>query len=103
MKKITIETKKNGFTADGIQDMIEKFEKAAALLFPGCTLYHFYYGDTLDMADIVLAPGHYANFNISANRVSLCGYTCSNEEYTKFESMTYNDKLCRGKLLELAV
>lgn len=103
MKEITIETKKNGYTADGIQDMIGKFEKVAALLFPGCTVRHFYYGNTLDMADIILAPGHYANFNISAKRVSLCGYTCSNEEYAKFVSMTHNDELFPGKLLELAV
>ena len=100
-EKITIETKDNGYKAEAIQHMIKKFNKAAALLFSGCTVQHFYYGDTLDMANIVLSPGRYAQFNISARRVSLCGYTCSNEDLEKFGSMTHNDELHDGKLLEL--
>lgn len=99
---ITIETKTNGYTAETVQDMIRKFEKATERLFPGCTVRHFYYGDTLDMADVVLKPGRYAHFNVTAKRVSLCGYTCSSEELLKFESMTYKDELYNGKLLELA-
>ena len=84
---MTIIIKNNGFTAYKIQEMIWKFEKAVELFFPDCTIYHFYYGDILDMADIKLYNGHYANFNISENSVSLCGYTCSNEEYKQFESI----------------
>lgn len=99
---IAIETKTNGYTAEPVQDMIQKFEKVAERLFPCCTVKHFYYGDTLDMADIVLSPGKYAHFNISANRVSLNGYTCSGEDLLKFESMTHRDELYDGKLLELA-
>lgn len=74
MKNITVETKSNGYKAEGIQSMIGKFETAAAQLFPGCTVRHFYYGDALDMADVVLEPGRYAHFNVTAKRVSLCGY-----------------------------
>ena len=99
---IAIETKTNGYTAEPVQDMIQKFEKVAERLFPCCTVKHFYYGDALDMADIVLGPGKYAHFNISANRVSLNGYTCSREDLLKFESMTHKDELYEGKLLELA-
>lgn len=99
---ITIETKTNGYAAELVQGMIRKFEKVAERLFHSCTVKHFYYGDALDMADIVLSPGKYAHFNISSNRVSLTGYTCSSEELLKFESMTYRDELYNGKLLELA-
>lgn len=102
MKNIKVETKSNGYKAEGIQSMIGKFEKAAAQLFPGCTVRHFYYGDSLDMADVVLEPGRYAHFNVTAKRVSLCGYTCSSEDLEKFGSMTHNDELYDGKLLEPA-
>lgn len=86
MKNITIETKSNGYKAEEIQNMIGKFEKAAEQLFPGCTVRNFYYGDSLDMADMVLKPGRYAHFSITARRVRLCGYTCSSEELEKFSS-----------------
>lgn len=103
MKNIAVEIKSNGYKAEGIQSMIEKFEMAAAQLFPGCIVRHFYYGNALDMADVVLEAGHYAHFNVTAKRVSLCGYTCSTEELEKFGSMTHNDELYNGKLLEIAV
>ena len=56
MNNVTVVTKSNGYKAEGIQNMIGKFNKAAARLFPGCTVHHFYYGDSLDMADVVLGP-----------------------------------------------
>lgn len=102
MKSITIETKDNGYKAEAVQPMIHNFDKVAAFLFPGCTVRHFYYGDALDMADIVLEPGRYANFNITAKRVSLCGYTCSAAELEQFSSMTLNDECYKGNLLGLA-
>ncbi len=71
-------------------------------MFPDGTMNHFYYGDHLDMADILLEPGRYAHFNVSANRVSLCGYTCSDDDLKKFESLTYRDECYNGKLLEIA-
>lgn len=102
MNKITVETQSNGYKAEGIQSMIRKFEQAAAYLFPGCTVRHFYYGDSLDMADVVLEPGRYAHFNVTAKRVSLSGYTCSSGDLEMFGSMTYNDELYDGKLQEIA-
>lgn len=97
-----IESKTNGYTAESLQPMIAAFEKAAEKLFPECTVKHFYYGDYLDMADIVLEPGKYAHFNIASRRVSLTGYTCTSDELAKFENMTYNDELYDGRLLKIA-
>jgi hypothetical protein len=82
--------------------MIASFEKAAEKLFSECTVKHFYYGDYLDMADIVLEPGKYTHFIIASKRVSLTGYTCSREELAKFESLTYNDELYDGQLFKIA-
>ena len=81
---------------------IAKFEKVAAILFPGCTVSHFYYGDHLDLADIGIGNGNYAHFNITAKRVSLNGYTGLSEDVKKWESMTVNDELYDGKLIDLA-
>ena len=98
---MTVEIKTNVYSAVAIQEMISKFEKAAKKLFPDCKIRHFYFGDYVDMADIVLRPGEYAHFNICSNRVSLCGYTCSAEDLVNFESMTYKDECYNGKLFEL--
>lgn len=97
-----VETKTNGYEAGTIQKMIRVFETAASRLFPDCTIKHFYYGDYLGMADIVLQPGKYAHFNIAAKRVSLTGYTCSSEELSKFERLTYRDELYESQLFEIA-
>ena len=105
MNGIRIETKTNGYVAAGIQSMIKTFEKVAAHLFPGCLVRHFYYGDHIDMADVIigeLGKGHYAHFNISANRVSLTGYTLTDDQLKKCESMTYRDECYNGKLMALA-
>ena len=102
MENIRIETKANGYKAESIQGMIKTFEKVAARLFPGCLVRHFYYGDRLDMADIVLGNGHYAHFNVTAKRVSLTGFTLSYEERDKAASMTHRDECYDGRLLELA-
>ena len=97
-----IELKTNGFTAKKIQPLKEVFEKAVEKLFPGCKLFHFYYGELIDMADIVIKPGVYAHFSITEKRISLNGYTCSDEELDKFQSLTYKDSLYRSKLFEIA-
>lgn len=98
--KVTI--KDNGYRAEGVQGTIRAFERAAVQLFPGCTIQHFYYGNGLSMTDLVLGPSQYAHFDISANRVSLGGYTCSEEDLEKLGNMTHNDRLYGGKLLEIA-
>ncbi len=102
MKNINIETKTNGYKAEGLQTMIARFEKVAADIFPGCTVAHFYYGDELDFAAIIVRHGTACSFNITANRVSIGSYGGSDEEVKKWESMTYRDELFNGKLIELA-
>ena len=102
MASIKIETKTNGYKAEGLQSMIVKFEKVAADLFPGCTVSHFYYGDHLDMVDVIVRPGDCCHFNLRANRVSINGYAGTHEDVKKWEIMTHNDELYDGKLLELA-
>lgn len=99
---ITIETKTNGYTNHEAAEMIDRFNRAAEKLFPNCKIEHFYYGDRLDMADIILDGFGYAHFGITANRVSLGGYTCHPETLKLFESMTYRDELYSGKLFEIA-
>jgi hypothetical protein len=83
-----IETQDNGYKASSLLSMISTFNKTAKEFFPDCTVKHFFYGDTLDMADIILTTGIYAHFNISENRVSLTGYTCSPEQYLSFCEIT---------------
>lgn len=100
---INIETKTNGYKAEGLQEMIAVFNKVAEKLFPGCNVSHFYYGDHLDMADLFIRPGDYGHFDIRANSVRMNGLACMNEDLPKLESMTFNDELYDGKLKELAV
>lgn len=103
MATITTETKTNGYKADGLQKMITIFEAAAARVLPGCAVSHFYYGDNLDMMDVSFNGDSYGHFNLTANRVSLNGYGFPNDEVAeKFKSLTHNDELYNGKLLELA-
>ena len=102
MKNIQIETKTNGYRAAALQGMIGKFVKAAGILFPGCKMRHFYYGDDLDMVDIVLQNGDYGCFNITEKRVSFNSHCGDGENIRKFESMTYRDELFEGKLMEIA-
>lgn len=98
-----VEVKTNGYEAAGLQTMIAIFNKAAEKLFPECEVRHFYYGDYVDMLTVWLAPhGHYGHFNISGDRVSFSGHECSEDEYQKFASMTHNDDLFNGRLLEIA-
>lgn len=101
MMNITIETQDNGYAPHAAARMIELFNRAAEKMFPGCTVRHFYYGDRLDMVDVVIGNGLYAHFNITENRVSLCGWTCSTKSLEKFMKMTYRDNLYAGELLEI--
>ena len=101
---MTITTKTNGYKAEGLQELIKIFNKAAENLFGECTVEHFYYGDLLDMISITLPNRHYGQFNLTAKRVSFNGHTCTDEEYNKFTQMTFNDDLyeLNGRLLEAA-
>lgn len=99
---IKIETKTNGYKAEALQPIIAKFEKVAADIFPGCTISHFYYGDSIDMVDLIVRPGDYAHFHIYKNSVRLNGYCGTDDDVAKFKSMTHGDELFDGKLMELA-
>lgn len=97
-------TKTNGFKAEGLQELIAIFDKAAENIFGDCSVEHFYYGDNVDMVDIILPDKHYAHFTITKKRVSFHGHTCTWEEYDKFTQLTFNDELytANGRLLEIA-
>lgn len=99
---MTINTISNGYKAEGVQKLIDLFNKAAEKLFPECEVEHFYYGDKISMTDVRLYPGCYAHFSIGENRVSLTGWTCKRDDLMKFQSMTYKDDLYAGKLLQIA-
>ena len=99
---MTIETKTNGYKAEGLQEMIRIFNKAAETLFGECTIEHFYYGDRLDMISITLPNRNYGHFNLTANRVSFNGHTCSCDEGVRFEMLTFNDELYKGNLFGIA-
>lgn len=95
--------KTNGYEADkGLIRMVRTFEKAAERTFGSAEIDHFLYGGKLDMVRLVVGDGHYGDFNITAGRVSFNGHECSMEERRAFESLTYNDELYSGKLLEIA-
>ena len=102
MPRINIIIKSNGYSAPTLQRMISTFESAAENLFPGCTVRHFYYGDHLDMAEVVLLNGDYGYFNITANRVSFNIHCGDSENIRKFEYLTYHDECFDGKLFKLA-
>lgn len=103
MNGIKTETKTNGYKASSLQGMIAIFEAAAAQVFPGCTVSHFYYGDHLDMADLKIDDDHnYGHFDIRQDSVRLNGHTCMEEDLERLGSLTYHDELYESKLMELA-
>ena len=97
-----ITTKTNGYEINKELDtMVKRFEYAVSVLFPEWEVEHFYYGDKLVMTTIKGAGCSYAEFNISANRVSLTGYTLIRTHYKLCESLTHNDECHNGRLLNL--
>lgn len=95
--------KTNGYEAKELQNFIKLFDKAVVNQFgEDVTISHFYYGDNVDMVDVILSNGHYACYNIYKNGVHMSGYTFSKEEAPIFESLTYNDECYNGKLMEVS-
>ena len=100
---MTIETKTNGYTiSEELKTMVKRFEVAASELFPEWKMEHFYYGEKLVMTTIKGNGCEYADFNITANRVSFNGHTLTRTRYKLCESLTHNDECHKGRLLELA-
>jgi hypothetical protein len=97
--KITI--KDNGYKCEKVQNMITIFNIAVERIFPECEIEHFYYGDALCFTDVILPGGEYGHFNITSNRVSFNGHTCSFLNCKQFERLTYNDELFKGELIKI--
>lgn len=98
--KITV--KDNGYViGEELATMIQRFEYGASVLFPEWKMEHFYYGSKCVMTTIRGCGCEYADFNISANRVSFNGHTLTRTHYKLCESLTWNDECHEGKLLEL--
>jgi hypothetical protein len=99
---MNITTKTNGYTiSKELKTMVERFEAAANILFPDWKMEHFYYGEKLVMTTIRGCGCEYADFNISANRISFNGHTLTRTHFKLCESITYNDECHAGRLMEL--
>lgn len=97
-----IERKTNGYTiSEELKTMVERFEFAASVLFPEWEMEQFYYGSKLVMVTIKGNGCEFAEFNISANRVSLNSHTVSKTRFGLCESITHNDECYNGRLLKL--
>lgn len=73
---MTITTKTNGYTiSKELETMVKRFEHAASEIFPTWEAEHFFYGNKLVMTTIKGNGCEYADFNITANRVSFNGHT----------------------------
>lgn len=100
---MNITTKSNGYTiSEELETMKQRFECACSALFPEWEIEHFYYGDKIIMTTIRGNGCEYADFNITAKRVSFNGHTVSRTNYKKCEAMTHNDECYNGRLFELA-
>lgn len=98
--KITV--KDNGYKISSELDtMIKRFEYCASVLFPDGEIEHFYYGEKLDMLRMKFKGCAYADFNITKNRVSLTGYTCTMSDVKTLAGLTHNDECYDGRLLQL--
>lgn len=101
---MTINRKTNGYeryVSAELTARLEQFEKAVEDVF-GCAvekIEEFFYGEKLVMTTVVLVDKHYADFNISANRISFNGHTCDSAEYEAFGALTLNDECFKGGII----
>ena len=83
-------TKTNGYIlSDEFMANISEWESALEEAFGNelMIIKHFYYGDTLDMADVILKDGHYMNYSINTKHYRGTGHECSHEQKAKFDSI----------------
>lgn len=83
-------TKTNGYTlSDEFMANISEWESALEEAFGNelMIIKHFYYGDKLDMADVILKDGHYMQYNINEKHFRWTGHECTHEQYAKFTSI----------------
>jgi hypothetical protein len=84
----------NGYDANlKLIENIKGFELATSKIIPEWDIEHFYYGKNLDMVTVKNAvTKEYADFNISANRICLCGCTASTSNFQLLVKLTLNDE-----------
>lgn len=83
-------TKTNGYTLSSeFSANIEEWENKLQSIFGNelMIIEHFYYGDKLDMADVILKDGNYMQYNIGEKHIHCTGHTCTHEQKVKFESL----------------
>ena len=83
-------TKTNGYTLNNeFSTNIEEWENKLQSIFGNelMIIEHFYYGDKLDMADVILKDGNYMQYNIGEKHIHCTGHTCTHEQKVKFESL----------------
>lgn len=83
-------TKTNGYTLSSeFSANIEEWESNLHSIFGNelMIIEHFYYGDKLDMADVILKDGNYMQYNIGEKHIHCTGHTCTHEQKVKFESL----------------
>lgn len=83
-------TKTNGYVlSEEFTANIEAWENALREIFGNelMIIEHFYYGNKLDMANVILKDGNYMQYNIGEKRIHCTGRTCTHEQKTKFETL----------------
>ena len=83
-------TKTNGYTlSKEFTANIEEWETSLQNIFGNevMIIEHFYYGDKLDMADVILKDGNYMPYNIGEKYIHCTGHTCTHKQKVKFESL----------------
>ena len=83
-------TKTNGYVLSAeFTANIEAWENALRETFGNelMIIEHFYYGDKLDMADVILKDGNYMQYNIGEKHIHCTGHTCTHEQKAKFETL----------------
>ena len=88
--EVTYFTKTNGYTlSDEFNANIAEWEAKLHEVFGNelMIIKHFYYGDKLDMADVILKDRHYMHYSINSKHIRCEGHECSHEQKIKFDSI----------------
>lgn len=83
-------TKTNGYRlSEEFTNNIKGWETALQDVFGNevMIIEHFYYGDKLDMASVILKDGNYMQYNIGEKHIHCTGHTCTHEQKAKFDSL----------------
>ncbi len=102
---MTINKKTNGYekyVTAGLTKRLEQFENAVKNSFAGAVekIEEFYYGEKLVMITVALKNKNYGQFNLTENRISFNGHTCTTAEKEIFGALTLNDECYKGGLIK---